>query len=159
MPATLRRAEACLRLNERDFPLTIILPRRRRRPQTAPATGPDPVDIHVGARVKLRRILVGLSQSQLGEAIGLTFQQIQKYERAGNRISASMLYHIAQVLDVPVSFFFDDMADGQRLPVAQPDDTMTRSESVELIRHYYGIPEGVRRQIHHLVKAMAQHDV
>lgn len=107
----------------------------------------------------MRRVLVGLSQSQLGEAIGLTFQQVQKYERAGNRISASMLYHIAQVLDVPVSFFFDDMADGQRLPVAQPDDTMTRSESVELIRHYYGLPEAVRRQVFQLVKAMTQHGV
>ena len=139
--------------------MTNIPPRRRRRLQTAPTAGPDPVDAHVGGRVKLRRILVGLSQSQLGEAIGLSFQQVQKYERGGNRISASMLYRIAQVLDVPVSFFFDDMADGQRLPVAQPDDIMTRSESVELIRDYYGLPEGVRRQLGHLIKAMAPHGV
>ena len=125
----------------------------------AAAAGPDPVDIHVGARVKLRRVLLGLSQGQLGDAINLTFQQVQKYERGANRISASMLHHIAQVLDVPVSFFFDDMTDDYKLPPAQADDTMTLSESVELIRHYYGIPEAVRRQVFQLVKAMAQHGV
>lgn len=139
--------------------MSAIPPRHRRGRQAATAVGPDPVDAHVGTRVKLRRVLLGLSQGQLGEAIGLTFQQIQKYEKGANRISASMLHRIAQVLDVPVSFFFDDMADGQRLPAAQPDDTMTRSESVELIRHYYGLPEGVRRHVYHLVKAMVQHGV
>lgn len=139
--------------------LTTTLPRRTRRRQMSPVAGPDPVDIHVGSRVKLRRVLIGLSQGQLGEAIGLTFQQIQKYERGGNRISASMLHHIAEVLDVPVSFFFDDMPEGQRLSAAQPDDTMTRQESVELIRHYYALPEAVRRQVSALLRAMAQHGV
>lgn len=137
----------------------MIPPRRRGRHLSVAAAGPDPVDIHVGARVKLRRVLIGLSQGQLGEAVGLTFQQIQKYERGGNRISASMLHHIADVLDVPVSFFFDDMPEGQRLSPAQPDDTMTRQESVELIRHYYSLPEAIRRQMSALLRAMAQHGI
>jgi len=72
---------------------------------------PNPVDVHVGARMRLRRTLLGISQEKLGEAIGLTFQQIQKYERGTNRISASRLFDLARVLDVPISFFFDDMPD------------------------------------------------
>ena len=71
----------------------------------------NPIDTHVGARVRLRRTLLGLSQEKLGEALGLTFQQVQKYERGANRIGCSRLFDIARVLDVPVSFFFDDMAD------------------------------------------------
>ena len=74
---------------------------RRRIPGVA-----DPVDVHVGSRVRLRRTLLGLSQERLGEAVGLTFQQIQKYERGANRIGASRMYDLAHVLDVPVSFFF-----------------------------------------------------
>src|SRR5512134_3543115 len=70
---------------------------------------PNPVDIHVGSRVRLRRTLLGLSQEKLGEAVGLTFQQIQKYERGANRIGASRLFEFSRILDVPVSFFFDDM--------------------------------------------------
>ncbi|WP_277278285.1 helix-turn-helix domain-containing protein, partial [Thalassospira lucentensis] len=72
---------------------------------------PNPVDIHVGARVRLRRTLLGMSQEKLGEAIGLTFQQVQKYERGANRVGASRLYDLSRVLEVPVSFFFDDMPD------------------------------------------------
>src|SRR6186997_1732132 len=70
---------------------------------------PNPVDVHVGTRVRLRRTLLGLSQEKLGEAIGLTFQQVQKYERGANRIGASRLWDLSRVLDCPVSFFFDDM--------------------------------------------------
>ena len=72
---------------------------------------PNPVDVHVGSRMRLRRTMLGLSQEKLGEAIGLTFQQVQKYERGANRIGASRLFDLARVLDVPVSFFFDDMPD------------------------------------------------
>ena len=72
--------------------------------------GPNPIDIHVGARVRLRRTLLGMSQEKLGDAIGLTFQQVQKYERGANRIGASRLFDLSRVLDVPVSFFFDDMS-------------------------------------------------
>src|SRR3954464_4710551 len=70
---------------------------------------PNPVDVHVGSRVRLRRTLLGMSQEKLGEAIGLTFQQVQKYERGANRLGASRLFDLRRVLDVPVSFFFDDM--------------------------------------------------
>jgi len=70
---------------------------------------PNPVDIHVGGRVRLRRMLVGLSQEKLGMSMGLTFQQIQKYEKGVNRIGASRLFRLSQILDVPVQFFFDGM--------------------------------------------------
>lgn len=70
----------------------------------------SPIDVHVGTRVRLRRTLLGMSQEKLGEALGLTFQQIQKYERGVNRIGASRLFDLARVLDVPIGFFFDDMA-------------------------------------------------
>jgi transcriptional regulator with XRE-family HTH domain len=72
---------------------------------------PNPIDVHVGSRVRLRRTLLGMSQEKLGEAIGLTFQQVQKYERGSNRIGASRLFDLARVLDVPVGFFFDDMSE------------------------------------------------
>src|ERR1700710_1735968 len=75
-----------------------------------PSGKPNPVDVHVGSRVRLRRTLLGMSQGNLGEAIGLTFQQVQKYESGTNRMGGSRLYDISQALDVPVSFFFDDMA-------------------------------------------------
>src|ERR1700739_1133494 len=74
-----------------------------------PSGKPNPVDVHVGGGVSLRRPLLGMSQEKLGEAIGLTFQQVQKYERGANRIGASRLHDLSRVLDVPVSFFFDDM--------------------------------------------------
>src|SRR5215212_933479 len=82
-------------------------PRRPGRPRMET---PNPIDIRVGARLRLRRTLLGMSQEKLGEAIGLTFQQVQKYERGANRIGASRLFDLSRVLDVPVSFFFDDMA-------------------------------------------------
>src|SRR3546814_10152347 len=74
-------------------------------------TNNNPIDVHVGRRVRLRRTLLGMSQEQLGDALNITFQQVQKYERGSNRISASRLWDIGQILDVPVSFFFDDMSD------------------------------------------------
>ena len=80
---------------------------------------PNPVDIHVGSRVRLRRTLLGLSQEKLGEAVGLTFQQIQKYERGANRIGASRLFEFSRILDVPVSFFFDDMAERAKVGEGQ----------------------------------------
>src|SRR5512145_1807794 len=88
-------------------------PRGRRAGAGRPKTGkPNPIDVHVGSRVRLRRTLLGMSQEKLGEAIGLTFQQVQKYERGANRIGSSRLFDLARVLDVPVSYFFEDMAPG-----------------------------------------------
>lgn len=126
---------------------------------------PSPIDVHVGSRVRLRRTLLGMSQEKLGEAIGLTFQQVQKYERGANRIGASRLYDLSRVLDVPVSFFFDDMPDGdgasrEAVP-AEPGepDPMAKRETLELVRAYYRIEDpGVRRRIFDLTKAVANLD-
>ncbi len=104
---------------------------------------PNPIDVRVGARLRLRRNMLGLSQEKLGEAIGLTFQQVQKYERGANRIGASRLHELSRVLDVPVSFFFDD-TDPVRAPAmggfAEPpaeafeSDPLRKRETVELVR-------------------------
>ena len=128
---------------------------------------PNPVDIHVGARVRLRRTLLGMSQEKLGEAIGLTFQQVQKYERGANRVGASRLYDLSRVLEVPVSFFFDDMPDEistksvheRREMSESPDpfdnDPMNRRETLELVRAYYRISDPTqRKRVFELVKSM-----
>lgn len=125
--------------------------------------GPNPIDIHVGQRLRLRRTLLGLSQETLGEAVGITFQQLQKYERGANRISASRLFNLSQVLGVPVTFFFDDLPSPESTLVSddQPSETqefesMARRETLELVRAYYRIPEeSVRRRTFELVKTLA----
>jgi transcriptional regulator with XRE-family HTH domain len=89
---------------------------------------PNPVDMHVGGRVRMRRKLMGVSQEQLAESLGLTFQQVQKYERGANRVSASKLYEIARTLQVPVSFFFDGLADP--MSGAEVDDATRHAEKV-----------------------------
>ncbi|KIL97945.1 transcriptional regulator Cro/CI family [Paramagnetospirillum magnetotacticum MS-1] len=126
----------------------------------------------MGGRVRLRRTLMGMSQEKLGESIGLTFQQVQKYERGANRIGASRLFDLSRVLDVPVSFFFDDMAETvqEQSPVAvsrgasglseEPAsfeaDPMTKRETLELVRAYYAIIDPqVRRRVYDLAKALA----
>ncbi len=130
-------------------------------------SGPDAIDVHVGSRIRLRRTLRGMSQTTLGEAVGLTFQQIQKYERGANRVSASRLWQFAQVLDVPVSFFFDDMPSellAERGPVGAMPTTapstesgvMARRETLELVRAYYGIQDpNVRKRLYDTFKAVA----
>ncbi|MGQ9366362.1 helix-turn-helix domain-containing protein [Azospirillum sp. ST 5-10] len=142
--------------------------RGRRGVAGRPKTGkPNPIDVHVGSRVRLRRTLLGMSQEKLGEAIGLTFQQVQKYERGANRIGASRLYKLSTVLDVPVSFFFDDMPsnageapieDGETdEPVgAYEPDPMAKRETLELVRAYYRISDpSVRKRLFELTKAVA----
>lgn len=125
---------------------------------------PNPIDVHVGSRVRLRRTLLGMSQEKLGAAVGLTFQQIQKYERGANRIGSSRLYQFAQVLDVPVSFFFDDLppdvARGQAGSSGATDsfqqDQFARRETLELVRAYYKIRNpAVRKRVFELTKAVA----
>src|SRR6476661_2417333 len=104
-----------------------------------------PVDVHVGARMRQRRTLLGMSQEKLGAAVGLTFQQIQKYERGSNRIGSSRLYEFAKVLDVRVSYFFEAMpAEASRFkgrhgapPKGLPKDPLVKRESLELVRAYY----------------------
>jgi transcriptional regulator with XRE-family HTH domain len=129
---------------------------------------PDPVDIHVGSRVRLRRTLLGLSQDKLARAIGVSFQQLQKYERGTNRISASRLYALSKVLGVGISWFFEDApsTSKRRTPPAEPraaanesaadQDPMTANETVKLVRAYYMIEDPkVRKKILHMVRAVS----
>jgi len=131
---------------------------------------PSPIDVHVGSRVRLRRTLLGMSQERLGEALGLTFQQVQKYERGVNRIGASRLFDLSRVLDVPISFFFDDLpssvggSQGFANRVAGfaeaqegfGDDTLHRRETLELVRAYYRIQDpAVRRRVFDLIKTLS----
>ncbi len=128
---------------------------------------PNPVDVHVGARVRLRRTLLGMSQEKLGDAIGLTFQQVQKYERGANRIGSSRLFDLSRVLDVPIAFFFDEMPGDVAAsspaqtrgmaeePVSYELDPMAKRETLELVRAYYKITDPhVRKRLFELTKAL-----
>ena len=132
---------------------------------------PSPIDVHVGIRIRLRRTLLGMSQERLGEALGLTFQQVQKYERGVNRVGASRLFDLSRVLDVPISFFFDDMPDAlsgtygvqankriggfAEMQEGLADDTLNRRETLELVRAYYRITDpSVRKRVFELIKSM-----
>ncbi|MDD2324866.1 MAG: helix-turn-helix transcriptional regulator [Alphaproteobacteria bacterium] len=136
-------------------------------------THPDPVDVHVGSRLRLRRNLLGMSQEQLGKACGLTFQQIQKYERGTNRMGSSRLYQFAKILDVSISYFFDDVRTDRLSPSAQigfaeneqtpldmggsENEMLHRRETLELIRAYYKIQDAkTRRKVYELIKSMAE---
>ncbi|MFZ8923364.1 MAG: helix-turn-helix domain-containing protein [Candidatus Puniceispirillaceae bacterium] len=134
-------------------------------------TNNNAIDMHVGKRVRLRRTLLGMSQEQLGAELNITFQQVQKYERGANRISASRLWDISQILDVPISYFFDDMSentmrssprwvsrgDVMDAMTSQPlKDPMARRETLELVRAYYTIEKpAVRKRIAEMVKSIA----
>ena len=134
-------------------------------------TNNNAVDMHVGKRVRLRRTLLGLSQEQLGTELNITFQQVQKYERGANRISASRLWDIGQILDVPINYFFDNMTENTMrssprrvsrgsemldLSDEQIKDPMARRETLELVRTYYSIEKPlVRKRISEMVKSIA----
>ncbi len=129
---------------------------------------PHPVDVHVGRRVRMRRAFLGMSQTTLGEAIGLTFQQMQKYEKGTNRISASRLFDLSRVLDVPVEYFFDDMpapvaasspATEKRGRVKEPPsyepNPMAKRETLELVRAYYKISDPqIRKRLFEMAKTL-----
>jgi len=128
---------------------------------------PNPIDVHVGNRVRMRRMLVGMSQEKLGEALGLTFQQVQKYEKGANRVSASRLYQMSSTLGVPIQFFFDDMPvstqTGQTDGMAESGsagmlmDFLNSSEGFQLGRAFSSIVDPViRRRILDLVKSLAK---
>ncbi len=121
-----------------------------------------PVDIHVGKRIRHRRWLVGMTQQQLAEKVGIKFQQIQKYETGMNRVSASRLWDIADVLDVEISFFFNEMSqetNGQHVGGAfktdMPVDIMADKEALELVRSYYAMPQNQRRRLFELARVMS----
>ncbi len=139
------------------------------RPSYGHGTGmPHPVDVHVGRRVRTRRTSLGMSQTALGQAIGLTFQQIQKYERGTNRIGSSRLFDLCQALDVPITFFFEDMppavassSPALGVGIAEESshyklDPIAKRESQELVRAYYKISNpNVRKRLFQLTKAFA----
>lgn len=117
------------------------------------------VDVHVGKRIRQRRWMNGTTQQQLAEAVGIKFQQIQKYETGMNRVSASRLWDIAHVLNVPVSFFFEGLesADVEAAAAGDvPGDVLTDKEALELLRSYYAIPENQRRRLFDLARVLSE---
>ncbi len=135
-----------------------------------PPGTPNPVDVHVGSRLRLRRTLMGVSQEKLGDSVGLTFQQIQKYERGANRIGCSRAYEFSQVLGVPVSFFFDDMPEELKTHEGrfeagvrdkdQPDkNPMATRENLELVRSFMSIDSpSLKKATYSLVKAAGKYE-
>lgn len=133
---------------------------------------PNPIDKYVGSRIRLRRTLLGYSQEKLADALGITFQQVQKYENATNRVGASRLYDIAQVLGVPVSYFYDGLnveTDAASVSLEMVAETqslgldvskvMESKETLKLIRYYYSISnDALRQRAYELIKAMSQED-
>jgi transcriptional regulator with XRE-family HTH domain len=126
---------------------------------------PHPVDIHVGKRLRLRRTILGLSQEAIGNAIGVTFQQVQKYERGVNRMGSSRLFEFSKILSVPVSYFFEDMEKpvNSHTPAGVAEEAapyeherMASRETLEMMRAYYRIPDPrARKRIFELIKALA----
>lgn len=120
---------------------------------------PNPVDVHVGARVRLRRLSLGMSQEKLGDELGLTFQQVQKYEKGANRMGASRLYAIAKILDTSVSFFFEGLSDPNGSDGASASPLINTPEAVELNRAFSRIDDPtMRRRLTELVKSVAPSD-
>ncbi len=129
---------------------------------------PHPVDVHIGARVRMRRKLLGMTQTKLGDALGLTFQQVQKYERGANRIGSSRLYDLSRVFDVSIEHFFEDMPPEvaaislapkgrgrmKKLPSYEPNP-MAKRETLELVRAYYNLKnEDVRKRLRELTRVL-----
>ena len=128
---------------------------------------PNPTDKHVGSRVRMRRMMLGMSQEKLGDALGLTFQQVQKYEKGTNRIGASRLQHISRILQVPVSFFFDGAPEipGQATGLSEApslsyvSDFLATSDGLALTKAFTRIKDGkLRRRIVDLVEQIATRD-
>ncbi|MEM7679414.1 MAG: helix-turn-helix transcriptional regulator [Pseudomonadota bacterium] len=127
---------------------------------------PDPVDVHVGQRLRVRRSLLGISQEKLGNAIDLTFQQIQKYEQGMNRISAGRLYQFSKILNVPISYFFDNVVDDKKALTGLSDNAqsgfvddslLNSKDSLELIRAYNKISDkDVKKNIVKLVESLVE---
>ena len=127
-----------------------------------------PIDVHVGKRLRMRRSMLGMSQDHIGKAIGVSFQQIQKYERGINRMGSSRLYEFSKILDVPISYFFEDFDDGETkhygmagmaessMPEFEHEDQLSTRETMEMMRAYYQIPsKTVRKRIFELIKSLA----
>jgi len=128
---------------------------------------PSPVDVHVGARVRVRRTLLGMNQTKLGDAIGVSFQQVQKYENGANRISASRLFGLSRMFDVPIEYFFDDMptavaasspalgGGGAKEPPSYEPSPMAKRETLKLVHAYYKIRDPqIRKRLYELTRAI-----
>jgi transcriptional regulator with XRE-family HTH domain len=113
-----------------------------------------PVDAHVGKRIRHRRWMVGMTQQQLADKVGIKFQQIQKYETGMNRVSASRLWDIAETLGVTISFFFEGL--NNDAIAATGNDMMADKEAMELVRSYYAIPEAQRRRLFDLARVLSE---
>ena len=129
-----------------------------------PKKAPNPIDKHVGSRVRMRRMMLGMSQEKLGDALGLTFQQVQKYEKGSNRIGASRLQHISHILKVPVAFLFEgaphqpgqSKGDGQAPSPAYVSDFLATPDGLALIKAFTHIKDlKLRRHIVNLVEEIA----
>ncbi|WP_136682366.1 helix-turn-helix domain-containing protein [Falsirhodobacter xinxiangensis] len=116
-----------------------------------------PVDAHVGKRIRHRRWMVGMTQQQLADKVGIKFQQIQKYETGMNRVSASRLWDISEVLGVSIAFFFEGLegAEANRSTSVVEGDMMADKEALELVRSYYAIPEAQRRRLFDLARVLS----
>lgn len=153
-----------------SFGLSVPPPRVMRVPAGVEKSEPNPIDIHVGHRLRARRTLLGLSQEKVGEAMGLTFQQVQKYERGANRIGASRLWDMSRILNCPISYFFEEIddktdgasprhANGSNASSSNDDDPLIQRETLELVRAYYAITNyQVRRRIYDLARSLAAVD-
>lgn len=115
-----------------------------------------PVDAHVGKRIRHRRWMVGMTQQQLADKVGIKFQQIQKYETGMNRVSASRLWDIAEALGVQISFFFEGLSEDQPAATAGPGDILADKEALDLVRSYYAIPEAQRRRLFDLARVLSE---
>jgi transcriptional regulator with XRE-family HTH domain len=115
-----------------------------------------PVDAHVGKRVRHRRWMIGMTQQQLADKVGIKFQQIQKYETGMNRVSASRLWDIADSMGVTISFFFEGLAEVDGVKPATGTDMMAEKEAMDLVRSYYAIPEAQRRRLFDLARVLSE---
>ncbi len=128
----------------------------RRRPTIAEA-GPDPIDVYVGQKIRERRLMLGMSQEALGDRLKISFQQLQKYERGANRVSASTLHRLTQILDAPVSYFFDGAPVDDSVPTAHATEKQPKREELELMRDFAMIGDRrLRDRIRRLVGAIAR---
>ena len=115
----------------------------------------NPVDAHVGKRIRHRRWMVGMTQQQLADQVGIKFQQIQKYETGMNRVSASRLWDIAETLGVHIGFFFEGLDEKRDVAVPVEGDMLADKEALELVRSYYAIPEAQRRRLFDLARVLS----
>ena len=125
------------------------MPKRRRKRRIVLRDGPDPVEIHVGARVRERRVSLGMSQRDLGNYLGVSFQQFQKYERGVNRISAGKLWALSNFFEVPIEWFFEGVGEAGK----GQEDTMTKPETRQLVSYYLACPPLVRFRLRALIRA------